>query len=136
MNVKTVELEFKKDKEGIGLIDITRPVEHSIVDSKMNNGIVTIHSVDPNVCVTTMEFEPGTIKDIKDAFNRIAPSLKRARQKGMPERQDVRSAIMGPGITIPFNDNRIVIGKWQEIIMIDFDGVENRKKIVVQILGE
>lgn len=138
MNIKTVELEFKKGEEGVGLVDITRPVEHSVVDSLMSNGIVTIHSVNPNVCITTMEFEPGTIKDMKNAFERMAPKSagSKPRAKGAPEAQDVRPSLLGPGITIPFKDNRIMVGKWQQIIMIDFDGVENRKKVVVQIMGE
>jgi secondary thiamine-phosphate synthase enzyme len=140
MNIKTVELEFKKDTDGIGLIDITRPVEHSIIASEIQNGIVTIHSEDPNVCVTTMEFEPGTMKDIRAAFNRLAtPEAKKAamaKKKGAPERQDARPVLIGPSITIPFKDNRIVVGKWQEIILMDFDGIQNRKKIVVQVMGE
>jgi secondary thiamine-phosphate synthase enzyme len=135
MNVKTIELEFKKDTKGIGLIDITRPVEHSIIDSEIQNGIVTIHSEDPNVCVTTMEFEPGTMKDIRAAFNRIATPGAR-RRKGKEERQDPRPVLVGPSITVPFKDNRIVVGKWQEIILMDFDGIQNRKKVVVQVMGE
>ncbi len=135
MNIKTVELEFKKDEEGIGMVDITRPVEHSVVDSLINNGIVTISSANPNVCVTTMEFEPGAKKDLQDAFERIAP--KSAHEpKGHHEMQDIRPSLLGPSITIPFKDNRIMVGKWQQIVMIDFDGAENRKKIVVQIMGE
>lgn len=135
MNIKTIELEFKKDKEGLGLIDITRPVEHSVVDSEIQNGIVTVHSADPNVCITTMEFEPGTIHDIREAFERLAtPESK--EKNGKAERQDARPVLVGPSITIPFKDNRIVIGKWQEIILMDFDGIQNGKKVIVQVMGE
>jgi secondary thiamine-phosphate synthase enzyme len=136
VDIKTVELYFKKEHDGIGLLDITRQVEHSIVDSKMNSGIATIHSENPNVCITTMEFEPGTIKDVTDAFERFAPSNGQKKGSRSNEIADVRPALVGPGITIPFRDNRIMIGKWQEIVMIDFDGTENKKKIVVQIIGE
>ncbi len=134
MNIKTVELEFKKDTDGIGLLDITRPVEHSIIDSQIQNGIVTIHSENTNVCVTTMEFEPGTMHDIRAAFARLGKGPD--RKAGKEEEQDVRPTLVGPGITIPFKDNRIVVGKWQEIILMDFDGAANRKKVVVQIMGE
>ncbi len=137
MEIETIELEFKKDKHGLGLIDITRPVEHSIIDSKIQNGIVTIHSMDPNVCITTMEFEDGSIKDMKDAFERIATKeAKKGRKEDGEERQDARPVLVGPSITVPFRDNRLVVGKWQEIILMDFDGVQNRKKVVVQVMGE
>ncbi|MGI0100887.1 MAG: YjbQ family protein [Candidatus Micrarchaeaceae archaeon] len=135
MKIKTVELQFKKDKEGIGLTDITRQVEHSIVDSGMNDGIATIHSENPNVCITTMEFEPGTIKDLTEAFERLSPSKQHTGADGA-RNHDIRPALIGPGITLPFKDNRVIIGKWQEIIMIDFDGVKEPKKIAVQIIGE
>lgn len=134
MNVKTVELEFKKEEDGIGMIDITRPVEHSVVDSEIQNGIVTVHSTDPNVCITTMEFEPGSIKDIKDALVRLGASYMTGKHK--PEDQDARPVLVGPSVTVPFKDNRIVVGKWQEIILMDFNGVQNKKRIVVQVIGE
>lgn len=137
MEIETVELEFKKDKHGLGLIDITRPVEHSIINSEIQNGIVTIHSMDPNVCITTMEFEWGSIKDMQDAFERIAtPEAKKREGKKDEETQDARPVLVGPSITVPFKDNRLVVGKWQEIILMDFDGVQNRKKVIVQVMGE
>lgn len=135
MDIKTVELEFKKDAEGLGIIDITRPVEHSVVDSKMQNGIVTVHSIDPNVCISTMEYEPGMKKDMTEAFDRLATPGKR-KEHGTKEKQDTRPVLVGPSITIPFRDNRIMVGKWQQVVLMDFNGMQNRKKIIVQILGE
>ncbi len=133
MNIKTVELEFKKDAEGLGIIDITRPVEHSVVNSEMQNGIVTVHSVDPNVCISTLENEPGMRQDLTDAFNRLS---MHSAEKHDPEKQDARPVLVGPSITIPFKDNRIMVGKWQQIVIMDFNGMQNRKKIIVQIMGE
>jgi secondary thiamine-phosphate synthase enzyme len=137
VKIKTVEMHFKKDTEEMGFIDITRPVEHSVVDSNMRDGIATIHSSDPNVCIITMDNEIGNIADVKEAFNKLAPSKKKANEASGDKhaRYDARTSIIGPGITIPFKDNRIIIGKWQQIFMVDFDGMVP-KKVVVQILGE
>lgn len=135
MNIKTVELEFKKDTEGLGIIDITRPVEHSVVNSELQNGIVTVHSLDPNVCVSTMEYEPGMKKDMTAAFDRLGKSVAE-KKRSEKEKQDTRPVLVGPGITIPFKDNRIIVGKWQQIVLMDFNGMQNKKKVVVQILGE
>ena len=137
MKIKTVELHFKKDTEDMGFVDITRTVEHSIVDSNMRDGIATIHSSDPNTCIITMDNEIGNIQDVKAALDRLAPTRKAGNGAvGEHPKYDPRSSIVGPGITIPFKDNRIIIGKWQQIFMLDFDGMENAKRIVVQIMGE
>ncbi len=136
MNIKTIEMEFKKDKEGLGLIDITRPVEHSVIESEIQNGLVTVQSADPNVCITTMEFEPGTIKDLRAALDRLETPEAKVKGNGKEEKQDARPVLVGPSITIPFKDNRLVVGKWQEIVLMDFDGVQNRKRVVVQVVGE
>ncbi|MEM3839024.1 MAG: YjbQ family protein [Candidatus Micrarchaeaceae archaeon] len=135
MNVKTIELEFKKDIDGIGLIDITRPVEHSLIETGIQNGIVTIYGSNPNICISTMEFEPGSIHDIKEALQRMAPKSSKEKHDA-EERQDVRPVLIGPSITVPFKDNRLTVGKWQEIVLMDFDGVQNRKKVVLQVIGE
>ena len=134
MKIKTVELHFRKDTEGVGFIDITRPVEHSIVDSKMNDGIATIHCTDPNACITTLDNEIGNITDVKSAFDRLAPNSTETKENG--HHGDARPSLVGPGITMPFKDNRIIIGKWQQIFLIDFDSMEKAKKVVVQIMGE
>ena len=135
MKIKTVELHFKKDTEDMGFIDITRPVEHSIVDSNMKDGIATIHSSNQNVCILTMDNEIGNITDVKAALERLMPSKRNANGVREHVGFDARSSLVGPGITIPFKDNRIIIGKWQQIFMVDFDG-RAPKKVVVQILGE
>lgn len=132
MDIKTVELYFKKENNGIALIDITRQVEHSIVDSKINNGIATVFSGSANASITTMEYESGTIKDLNDALAKLVPN-ENLKKNGV---HDVRTVLVGRGITIPFKDNRMMLGKWQEIILIDFDENNDEKKVLLQIMGE
>lgn len=132
LNIKTVELNYEKKEDGISLTDITRQVEHSVVDSKMQNGIVTVCSESSNTSITTMEFEPGSIKDIKDTFERFNSFKESTPHEG----HDIRSSLIGPSITVPFKDNRIMVGKWQQIVLIDFDKTKEQKKVIVQILGE
>ena len=84
-----------------------------------------------------MDNEIGNIQDVKAALERLAPTKKAGNgTMGEHPKYDARSSIVGPSITIPFKDNRIIIGKWQQIFMLDFDEMENAKRIVVQIMGE
>jgi secondary thiamine-phosphate synthase enzyme len=131
MQVKTVELHYRKPSDEIGYTDITRQVEHAIVDSKMDKGIAVVYAKDPNTCITTMEHEPGAINDFHKTLNKI--DARTAKGKG---HRDVRPALIGSSITVPFKDNREMLGKWQKVVLVDFDGHENTKKVIVQIMGE
>lgn len=130
MHVKTVELHYKKSTSEIEFIDITRQVEHSIVDSKMNDGVAIVYAKDPTTCITTMEHEPGAINDLRNM-------LKKMKGKGAGDgHMDARPTLIGSSITVPFRDNREMLGKWQKVTLIDFDGETTTKKVIVQIIGE
>ncbi len=138
MDVKTVELHYKKPNDDVCILDITRQVEHSIVDSEMSSGIAIIHTVCSNASITTMEYEPGSISDLSNALKKFMPKKAEMNQH-LPhgeDHQDIRPSMIGSSITIPFKDNRVMLGKWQEVVLIDFDGADNKKKVVVQIMGE
>jgi thiamine phosphate synthase YjbQ (UPF0047 family) len=130
LNVKTVELHYKKPDSSIHLTDITRQVEHSIIDSKMNDGIAIIHTNCPNACITTMEYEPGTISDMQEALEKLIPlnghnGKPHANGNGVANgnhKSDSRPSMM--------------LGKWQKVVLIDFDASIDEKKVIVQIIGE
>jgi secondary thiamine-phosphate synthase enzyme len=90
--------------------------------------------------ITTIEFESGVIEDLKKAIERIAP-------QGIPYAHDarwrdgngfshVRAALLGPAITVPFDEGQLQLGTWQQIILIDFDNRPRTREVIVQILGE
>jgi thiamine phosphate synthase YjbQ (UPF0047 family) len=163
MNVKTVELHFNKTEDKVQITDITRPIEHSVVDSQIKDGIVTVHVGCSQTSISTMEYEPGTIKDMKDAISRLVPangngSANRIYEYGLggvgiavsyigrnrrtsegepvPEEGKVMHAILGPSITIPIRDNRILVGVWQKIVLLDFSKSPDQKTVTLQIIGE
>ncbi len=129
MKIKTVELNFDKQNAELDLTDITRPTEHSVVESKMNDGIVVVQVLSKNVSVSTTEFEPGMKSDIKAAMGKIY-------MNGHAPCTDPRATLVGSSITVPFKDNRLMLGKWQQIVLIDFNAGKERRKVVVQIIGE
>jgi secondary thiamine-phosphate synthase enzyme len=119
--------------------DITEDVTSLLSTSGLNNGIVTVFVAGSTASITTTEFEPGLRKDIPDALERLAPHGNRYHHdetwhdgNGFSH---VRAALMGPSLTIPFSDGRMVLGTWQQIVLIDHDNRPREREIVVQIMG-
>jgi secondary thiamine-phosphate synthase enzyme len=90
--------------------------------------------------VTTTEFEPGAFTDLPAALQRIAPReaeyahhLTWGDDNG---RSHVRASILGPSLTVPFTDGRLLLGTWQQIVFIELDTRPRRRRVVVQMLGE
>ena len=165
MNVKTAELHFTKSDDGVQITDITRQIEHSVINTHIIDGIVIIHVASPETSISTMEYEPGSISDMKAAINRLVPkngdsekkfnrisdySLggfgtavsyiehSRKTREGEPDEKadgKVMHAILGPSITIPIKDNRIMTGMWQKIVLLDFSRDVAQKKVTLQIVG-
>ena len=120
-------------------IDITDPVTKIQETSGVVNGLVTVFCQGSTGTITTIEFEPGVIQDLKRALEKIAPS-------DVPYQHDmawgdgngfshVRAALMKPSLSIPVVEGRMSLGMWQQIVFIDFDNRPRERKVVVQVIG-
>ena len=122
------------------IIDITGEVACIIHKSKIKSGIVCVFVVGSTASISTMEYEPNLIKDIKRALEKIAP------EHGHYDHHEtwgddngsahVRACLMKPGITVPFENKKLLLGTWQQIALLDFDTRPREREIVVQIIGE
>jgi secondary thiamine-phosphate synthase enzyme len=122
------------------IIDITRQVQQKISNSGLNDGSVLIFVPGATGALTTIEYEPGLVRDLQDALERIAPqgleyahNLKWGDGNG---HSHVRASLMGPSLTVPFADGKMTLGTWQQIIFIDLDNRSRTRKLVVQITGK
>ena len=121
------------------VIDITERVAFVLGRSGVGSGTVTLFVIGSTAGLTTIEYEPGLVHDIKMAFERVAP------EKGHYEHHErwgddngnshVRASLLGPSLTVPFNDGKLCLGTWQQIVLIDFDTQPRDREIVCQILG-
>ncbi len=134
---KSIKLKTKGETD---IIDITDQVSDCIGDSKVKDGIVTIFVLGSTGGLTTIEYESGLISDAKRAFEVIAPrhgeyrhNLRWHDGNGFSH---VRSAILGPSLTVPFSNNKLQLGTWQQIVFIDFDNRPRSRELIVQIIGE
>ena len=120
--------------------DITADVAGIVEESGLSDGIVTLFVTGSTGGVTTIEFEPGLVKDIPEALDRIAPMGKAYHHDAAwgdgNGFSHVRAALVGPSLTVPFSGGSLLLGTWQQIVLIDFDNRARTRKIAVQVLGE
>ncbi len=127
-------------KGNTDIIDITGDVRTIVSKVKPSNGSVTIFVQGSTGGLTTVEYEPGLVQDLKTFFEKIAPrsanyehNLRWHDGNGYAH---VRASFLGPSLTIPFVEKTLQLGTWQQIIFIDFDNRSRSRELIVQIIGE
>jgi secondary thiamine-phosphate synthase enzyme len=134
---KTIKVNSKGEND---MVDITHQTLKAILESKLENGIVTIFVSGSTAAVTTIEFEPGLRSDFPMMLNRIIP--KDIEYKHDETWHDgnghshVRASLIGPSLTVPFKDRNLILGTWQQIVFIELDIRSRERRITLQIIGE
>jgi secondary thiamine-phosphate synthase enzyme len=137
--VVTSEISLRTHGDG-DTLDITSKVEKIVLDSKLSNGTVTIFVNGSTAGVTTIEFEPGAVRDFQKLWERLAPKNivydHNERWGDGNGYAHIRASLLGASLTIPFTDRKIALGTWQQIILVDFDNRPRQRTVVVQVMGE
>lgn len=127
-------------KGNCDMIDITGPIAEEIAESNINSGIATIFITGSTAGVTTIEYESGVIKDYKDMWDRNVPmniSYQHDQRWGDGNGYShVRASLLGPSLVVPFTNKKMMLGTWQQIVVVDFDNRARSREIIVQLLGE
>ena len=128
-----------RQEAGPGINDITFEIEQMIKASNIQNGSAHITAVGSTGSVTTIEFEPGVVEDLKDAINRIAPpGIPYAHEQAWHDgngHSHVQAAIIGPSIVVPVRNKRARLGTWQQIVVINHDNHARQRRVEVTITG-
>jgi len=122
------------------ILDITQRVIDCIQNSGISNGIVTIFCPSSTSALTTIEYEPGVLQDLKQIFDELVPPNRtylhdEAWHDGNGY-SHVRSSLLKASLTVPLVNGRMTLGTWQQIVYIDFDNRARKRELVVQIIGE
>ena len=122
------------------IIDITSILRDYLQDSKLQNGHVIVFVPGSTGGLTTIEYEPGLLKDLPEMLEKIAPmEANYHHDKTWHDGNGyahLRSALIGPSITIPFTSATLQLGTWQQVVFIDFDNRSRSRSLHVQIYGE
>lgn len=120
--------------------DISDALAKIVKDSGIKNGVVTLFCPSSTSALTTIEFEPGAINDLKRFFDEIIPPNRdyyhNARWGDGNGHSHLRAALLGASLSVPFVNARLTLGTWQQIICVDFDIRPRHRELVVQIVGE
>lgn len=120
--------------------DLTGIVSQRLIASRLRSGIVTIFIPGSTAGLTTIEFEPGVVEDFSNMLERVVPSdvpYQHDRKWGDGNGfSHVRSALIGPSLTVPFEDGRLCLGTWQQVVFVDFDNHPRSRTLLLQFLGE
>ncbi len=122
------------------IIDLTPRVSQEVPDSGLTMGTATLFVVGSTAGITTIEYEPGLLQDLSEAWERLAPeALAYKHNEAWGDgngHSHVRASMLGPSLTIPFTDKALALGTWQQIVLVDFDVRPRSREIVVQLAGE
>ncbi|HZY46509.1 MAG TPA: secondary thiamine-phosphate synthase enzyme YjbQ [Candidatus Bathyarchaeia archaeon] len=139
MTVESQQLRFETRGEG-EILDITERAQKILDSSRLKNGIATLFVLGSTGALTTIEYEPGLLTDLPRALERIAP--KEASYEHEKRWHDgnghshVRASMLGPDLSVPFLERKLVLGTWQQIVFLELDVRPRDRTIIVQLLGE
>ena len=139
MNQTSDVIEVKSRGEN-DVIDLTPDVQDVVKKSGVRNGLVTVFVSGSTAAVTTMEYEPGLIKDFPAMLERVSPKgLAYEHEKTWHDgngHSHVRASLVGPSLSVPIVNGELTLGTWQQIIFVELDLRPRSRQLVVQILGE
>jgi secondary thiamine-phosphate synthase enzyme len=137
--IVTKKINFESTGE-CDIIDITPQVEQEVAQAGINNGTATIFVTGSTAGISTIEYESGLISDLQSMWERNIP-------KSIPYDHDrrwgdgngyshVRASLLGASLVVPFNERKLSLGTWQQIVVIDFDNRPRSRQVILQIMGE
>lgn len=139
MMVKTKKISLST-KGQVDVINISEKIAATLKDTEIKNGIVTIFIPGATAGITTVEFEPGLVKDIKEFYKTLFPYNKSYHHHetwGCDNGSShMQAQLLKPSLTIPFNDRTMFLGAWQQIVLVEFDTKPREREIICQIVGQ
>ncbi len=137
--IKTQRISVKSEGH-TDIIDVTGDVKRIVGASKIKEGSVLVFVPGSTASVSTIEYEPNLAKDVKRVLDEIAPYGKDyEHHKTWGDDNGpahVRSTMLGPSVTVPVQKGGLVLGTWQQIVVLDFDTRPRSREVVIQVMGE
>lgn len=122
------------------IIDVSAKVAAAVARSGIADGIVTVFCPGSTCSITTIEYEPGVLRDLARVIELLVPSddpYEHNRRWGDGNGfSHVRAALFKPSVTVPLRAKQLALGTWQQIVFLDFDNRDRRRDVIVQVVGE
>jgi secondary thiamine-phosphate synthase enzyme len=132
---------FKISTQGLNdIIDITERIVNEAEKSSVKEGICLVFVAHSTCALATIEYEKGVIEDLKRALEILAPmneNYEHSKKWGdCNGYAHVRAALMNPFLTLPISEGKLVLGQWQQVVLIDFDNRPREREIIIKIIQE
>jgi secondary thiamine-phosphate synthase enzyme len=122
------------------LVDITGKIKDSLKSSGLKKGNLTVFVIGSTAAITTFEYEPGLVADMQGLYEKLIPKSKHyAHDDTWGDANGfshLRAALQGPSLVIPFENGKLMLGTWQQIVLAEFDNRPRERQIALQIIGE
>jgi len=129
-----------KTKGECDIVDITAQVQQQLSEARVNDGTVTIFITGSTAGVTTIENEPSLVSDFKEMWERVvSKTVEYRHDRAWGEGNGyshVRASLLGASLVVPFNNKRLALGTWQQLVVVDFDNRPRSRQVLLQIMGE
>jgi secondary thiamine-phosphate synthase enzyme len=138
VTVHTGLLRLETEGEG-QIVDLTEGVLAVVRQSGVEHGSVCVFVTGSTAAVTTMEYEPGGVADLRALLERLVPRAGEYQHNVLNHDDNahahLRASLVGPSETVPLVAGRLVLGTWQQLVLIDFDDRPRRREVHVQVLS-
>ena len=122
------------------VVDLTPAVREVVAKCTIRHGTVHVFAPGATAGITTIEYESGCVQDLQEAFERIAPrhgTYEHNKRWGDGNGfSHVRAALLGPSLSVPLMDGEVLVGTWQQVVLVDFDNGPRDRRVVVAVSGE
>jgi secondary thiamine-phosphate synthase enzyme len=136
--IETRYLEFETQSGEVK--DITDEVQGALKSTPCQAGVVTIFVPGATGAITTIEFEDGLVADMGEALQRLVPlEIDYAHNERWHDgngHSHIRAALLGPSLTVPFAEGKLMLGVWQQIVFLELDNRSRQRKVIAQMMGE
>jgi secondary thiamine-phosphate synthase enzyme len=120
--------------------DLTGAVQSVVGRSGIRDGVVAVTVIGSTASISAIEYEPALVADLKELLEGIASSSMHSRHSATWGDDNgfshLRATLMGPGVTLPLVEGELLLGTWQQIILIDHDNRPRSRSVRVQIVGQ
>ena len=134
---KTIQVKSRGEND---MVDMTKQTSRLLTESKLEEGLVTVFVSGSTAAISTIEYEPGLINDFPDMLSRVVPNdIEYQHNETWHDgngHSHIRASLIGPSLTIPFKDGKLMLGMWQQIVLFEMDTRQRTREIIVQIMGE
>lgn len=121
------------------VVDLTEGVRSVLRTSQVALGVAHVFVTGSTAAVTTMEYEAGGVADLQGLLERLIPTKgdydHNARNHDTNAHAHLRAAVLGPSLSVPVVDGRLILGTWQQVVLADFDDRPRERQVTVQIIG-